>query len=256
MKKKLIIGGIILVLLIVSIILYSRFIGVKGLNVKEYNVINNTIPSSFNGFKIVHFSDLHYGNTTNLKDLKKLVKRINEYNPDIVLFSGDLLGNEKINDEELINELNNIKFNIGAYYVTGLHDNDETISILNKTSFVKIDDSNELIYYQGNEPINLIGLINSYDNTLPYYSITLTNSPTNIKKVNSNLILTGSTHGGQIKLPFIGGIIREEKHDYYRDDMYTLGAKTMYISNGLGSNKFKFRLFNHPSINVYRLYNN
>ena len=85
MKKKLIISGIIIVLIIVATILYSHFIGTKGLIINEYQVVNEKVPESFNGLKIVHFSDMFYGTTFNEKDLNKLVKKINEYNPDVIL---------------------------------------------------------------------------------------------------------------------------------------------------------------------------
>ena len=71
MKKKLIIAGIIIALLITGIILYSHFVGPKGLIVKEQKIVNKKLPESFNGLKIIHFSDLHYGSTIGEKELKK-----------------------------------------------------------------------------------------------------------------------------------------------------------------------------------------
>ena len=76
------------------------------------------------------------------KVLKKVTKEINKYHPDIVLFTGDLLSDKKIKSEILINELNKIDANVGIYYVSGKNDSDKTSMILNKTSFVNIDNTN------------------------------------------------------------------------------------------------------------------
>ena len=60
--------------IILIIILYSTFIGTKFIDIKEYKVESTTIPTSFHGLKIVHFSDLHYGSSIHIKELKKIVK--------------------------------------------------------------------------------------------------------------------------------------------------------------------------------------
>ena len=79
-----------ILLFIILTVLYSRYLGTKGLLVKEYEIENNKLPHSFNNLKIAHFSDLHYGRTTDLNDVKELVRRINLKKVDIIIFSGDL----------------------------------------------------------------------------------------------------------------------------------------------------------------------
>ena len=92
---------IYILLIIGLIIIYSRYIATTGIQIKEYSVINNKIPESFKGFKVVHFSDLKYGSTTDQKYLKKLVNKINELNPDIIIFTGDLVSsNYKLTDND------------------------------------------------------------------------------------------------------------------------------------------------------------
>ena len=79
MKKKKIISFLIfIVLIIVCFVLYARYIGTTGVKVIETPVVDNDIPTSFEGFKIVEFADIHYGNTTSLKDIKQLVNKINQ----------------------------------------------------------------------------------------------------------------------------------------------------------------------------------
>ena len=84
---------IITVLIIVTIIfyLYTTYISSKLISVNEERIINEKIPESFNGLKIIQISDIHYGSTIFLQDIKKLVSLINDRNPDLVVFTGDLI---------------------------------------------------------------------------------------------------------------------------------------------------------------------
>ena len=255
MKKKLIISGVVIVLLITGIILYSHLVGTKGLVIREYEVINKKLPNNFNGLKIVHFSDLHYGSTINKNDLKRIVKEINKYHPDIVVFTGDLVSDKKIKTEDVINELNKVEANIGLYYVSGKHDCEKSSIIFNKTNFIKLDNTNKLIYAGGSTPINIIGYGPDSVNDNDYFSILLTHNPNNYNKIRNDLTLAGMTHGNQINLPIISKMIDIDGTDY-DEKYYDHKDNDLYISTGLGTNKYQFRLFNHPSINVYRIYNN
>ena len=144
-------------------ILYSYFIGTKGLLIREYAIINDKIPKSFNGFKIVHFSDLHYGTTIHQKEMKQLVNTINELKPDLVVFTGDLL-DERINlsdnqVNDLITSLNKINATINKYIISGNHDIHPKFNyILDNINFINLDSKNTNIYYKDNIPITLVGI--------------------------------------------------------------------------------------------------
>ena len=75
-----------------------------------------------------------------------------------------------------------------------------------------------------------------------------------LNKKNINLILAGHTHGGQIRLPIIGGIMGVKDGKKYDKDYYKISDSNFYISYGLGTTKYPFRFLNKPSINFYRLY--
>ena len=68
-KKGLIKTICILLVIMLCLLAYMHFIGTKGLQVREYKVESNMLPDSFHGFKIVHFSDLHYLSTVDKNDL-------------------------------------------------------------------------------------------------------------------------------------------------------------------------------------------
>ena len=82
---------LVLIIICAGTYYYERYVGTTGLVIKEYSVINEKIPESFHGFKIVQFSDTHYGMTTFNDELKNMVSKINILNPDIVVFTGDLV---------------------------------------------------------------------------------------------------------------------------------------------------------------------
>ena len=71
---------------------------------------------------------------------------------------------------------------------------------------------------------------------------------------NINLFLSGNSLNGQIRLPFLGGIIKKDGSKKYYDEKYYINNTNIFISNGLGNPKYDIRLLNTPSINFYRLY--
>ena len=91
MKAKIISKLLIAILLLGLVYLYARYVGTKGLKIREYNIINENIPTSFDGFSIVHFSDLELGTTFEVEDVEGLVEEINSLSPDLVVFTGDIV---------------------------------------------------------------------------------------------------------------------------------------------------------------------
>ncbi len=279
-KIKLWVKIVIAIIFIISFIyIDSRYIETKGLNVKEYPVVDSNIPESFYGFKIVHISDIHLNVTTTITDLKEIVKEINLLKPDIVLFSGDLFDSKvtyKDSEIEALKKvLNQIDYSVGKYAIKGEEDLNITYfdSVMNDSGFKILDNDYELIYNEGMDPILLVGInsnykknhikesideINSKINTNYKYSILLLHEADFIQYIDSskfNLILAGHTHKGQVFIPFIGGLIKDKYSKLYTDDSYEINNTNLFISSGIGTSKYKFRLFNKPSINLYRLRN-
>ena len=264
-------------IIISGIVLYSRFIATTGIVVKEYKVNSPTIPSSFDGIKIAHVSDIHYGRTTNKKDLEYLVKKINETKPDIVVFTGDLIDKDTSLNEDKINEiidsLSKIEAKLGKYSIKGNHDYsfNEFDEIISKSNFTNLSDSYDLIYNESN--ILIVGLnsnlksdisindkMSSIDNEIKDinsdYKILLLHEPDYVDDIDYNkynLILAGHSHGGQIRLPIIGSIINPTKAKKYHDEHYSLNSSDLFVSSGVGTSTISFRLFNRPSFNLYRI---
>lgn len=266
---------LILILIIIGLYSYMHFIGTKGLVVREYKVVNSKLPDNLHGFKIVHFSDLHYLSTVNKNDLKNMVTTINKLKPDVVVFTGDLtdseieVSNNDLND--MIELFNKIKVTTGLYAIKGNHDysNNNFDLVFSQTDFKVLDNSYDLIYYHDTIPILItgigsdlqgdmdIGKAYSYNETDNIFTISLLHEPDYIDDIlltnQVDLALSGHSHNGQVRLPFIGALQSVEGAKKYKDSYYKINNTDLYISGGMGTSIFKIRFFNRPSINFYRL---
>lgn len=277
--KKILKWLMIILLFIIFTIIYARFIGTMSLTTKEYTITDEYLPSGFDGLKIVHFSDLHYNRAITLDKVKSIVKEINDINPDIVVFTGDLIDKDAIlkdiDYEYLTNTLKDINSKYGKYYILGNHDynsnTDSIINTMNNSGFIHLDNKYDIIYNEKAEYIYISG-INSVsknkeniesataylkDKNTTTYNIFLTHEPDIsdkiVKNYSVNLILAGHSHGGQIRLPFIGAIYTPPYAKKYYDDYYKIDNTNLYISSGIGVSNFNYRLWNRPSINFYRI---
>lgn len=283
-RKKIVISCfkiiIIIILLSITFYLYTTYISSKIIDVKEERIINEKLPTNFNGLKIIQISDIHYGSTIFIKDIKKLVELVNERTPDLVVFTGDLINKDyKLNSKEqekLITELKKIKTTIGKYAIMGEEDSSEFNTIMNQSNFTILNNSYDLIYKDNNTPILLIGLNNSkknedIDSAYEYfnqpthnsniYTITLLHKPDTVDEIlekypTTDLFLAGHSHNGQINIPYIGGLIKKEGSQQYINEFYQINNSRLYISSGIGTNGNGFRLFCRPSINFFRLSSN
>lgn len=275
---------IILFLLIIITLLWARFISTKGLIIKEYPVYSANLPQAYDGLKIVHFSDLHYDSTVNKKDLAHIVDKINELKPDIIVFTGDLFDDGiKLNEtglQDLKTELKRMEARLKKYAVSGNHDyEDHTFpTFMEDAGFTVLNNSYDYIFDNDASPILISGLPSSTKDTHHYeeafaplrktetdedyvgpisYKILLLHEPDNINTLgeyNIDLALAGHSHGGQVRFPFIGAVVKPLGAEIYYDAYYKVNNTDLFISSGLGTSNLKFRFFNKPSISFYRLY--
>lgn len=267
-KKKPIVKMFITIAFIIClVVIYARFLGTKGFIVKEYNIKDSTIPESFDGFRIVHFSDLDLGSSFFIDSFDKVVKEINNLNPDIVVFTGDMFyTTDKKSKDTLISDLKKIDPLIGKYLVRGDKDvkNPFFDEILSKAGFIDLTNNGKLIYYKGIEPIGIYGIDSlnkgkpSYNKALEgkdaKYRILLAHEPDSViqaKDLDFNLMLAGHSHGNEINIPLLNMIFSLKGAEKYYKDKYTVSNTKLYISSGLGTEKTFMRLFNKPSINCY-----
>lgn len=264
---------IVIVVILLSLFLYSRFINTNGFKIVENTISITNIPDAFQDFKIVQFSDLLINSTKNVNDLENIVNQINEMKPDIIVFTGDLIYRDyNISEEEIENiKVNLKKLDCTLYKYAIIGDNDaENVDlykeIINDSGFILLDNQSSYIFYKDVTPIKITGItdINNVDNALyiadeleTFYNIALTHEPDNIDILANkdiDLVLAGHSLLGQIRVPFWGGILKKDGANKYLDDNYTTNNTQLFVSGGLGTdNNIPFRLFNKPQINLYRL---
>ena len=283
MKKHKILGLIIEITILISLVVaYSYYIEPKLLTFKEYQIKNENITNNFVGFKIIHISDLHYGKNYKKEKLQKLINSINEQKPDIVVLTGDLIDkNTKLTikkSTEISEYLKQIDAKIETYAINGDNDIkfDEWTNIINNGNFKNLNNTYDTIYKNGYQPLLIAGTstfkdkisindklnktleyINSFEKDGPIYKILLMHEPDNIDDLNNNkfdLILAGHSLHGQIKIGPIPLIIKKGAQKYNLSH-YKINDSDLYISNGLGTEDYNYRLFNTPSYNIYKLTN-
>ena len=272
---------IVLLLIMVGTILYSRYIATSGLVTNEIVINDNNIPTSYDGLKIVHFSDLHYTRIITKKSVTKIINEINLIKPDIVFFTGDLVDTDKVLTEDdknfLIESLSNINSTYGKYAILGNHDiannNGDIMSIYSQSGFNLLENEYDVIYSKNNDKIFIGGLnsvsheLEDIDKVMSYYdtndssntyNIILLHEPDYADNIvnsydNINLILAGHSHGGQVRLPIIGALYTPKNGHKYVKGYYDLNGTSLYVTSGIGVSRYNFRLFNKPEINFYRL---
>lgn len=280
-RKKVIIFVIkitfILIFLFLGFYTYITYVSTNCFIIKEKRIISQKIPDSFNGLKIIHFSDLHYGSTIFSDDLEEIIKEINDRSPDLVVFTGDLIDQDynikSKEQEKLIKSLKKIKATLGKYAVMGEQDGENFTTIFNQSDFSILNNDYDLIYKEKNQPILLVGLnsllkeqrdidkgysyFNEASHNSDIFTISLLHEPDSVTdildKYSTDLFLAGHSHNGNIRIPYIGSLKKIDGAKEYDQEFYQINDAKLYISSGLGTNGAGFRLFCRPSINFFRL---
>lgn len=268
MKKKLIITLLIILAILTLTLLYNKYFIAHKIKVIEYGITDKNLPENFHGLKIVQYSDILYGKSTTIRDLENVVNKINELNPDIVIFTGDLFTKDiKIKDKEIKkikDTLSKINAKYDKYAVIG--DNDKSFKDsfyqVFQEEYIILDNESTLLYINEEYPIRITG-INDYskeelfseEDTL--YDILITHKPDDLLKLknNYNIAFAGHSMGGQIKLPFFGPLIKLKGAKTYTSGFYKLDKTELYVNEGIGTQNVSMRVNNKPKINLYRMYN-
>lgn len=270
--KKLSIPAIIIIIWMV----WTNF----TIEVTQLSISEDKLPSEFNGFKIAHVSDLHN------KDWKdQLIRKLEKEKPDVVFITGDLIDSNKTDIGIAMNFVNRAVEIAPIYYVTGNHeawtkDYPELENRLIKSGVVMMDDRSEFIEREGSK-IQIIGLEDPEfikrgdlkgleDLTLEkklerllvkdYFSITLSHRPeifSSYVNAGADLVLAGHAHGGQFRIPFIGGVIAPNQGLFpkYTSGVYTKDKTSMVVSRGLGNSILSVRINNRPELVIVTLSN-
>jgi predicted MPP superfamily phosphohydrolase len=279
MRKNTIILIISIIVLIIFLYLQNNMIEITNLKLKLEN-----LPKGFHGYRIVHLSDLQ-GKTFSKNNIP-LISKIKNAKPDLIVISGDLISARYFDEDQIINLMTKLNQIAPVYYVTGNHELlSKDFPILSKKLIDKninlLRNSNVSIKRNG-DVINLTGIDDPMDtelyrntsnkkiltkelekalskDSIPRFTILLSHRPeqfTLYANYNIDLIFSGHFHGGQIRLPIVGGILSPNQGFFpkYTSGKYFEKNSTMIVSRGLGNGSFPIRLFNRPEIVIVDLY--
>lgn len=205
----------------------------KHLVVDNFIVQSEKISGDLDGFKIVQISDFH--NAYFGRDNDKLIAIIKNQNPDIVVITGDLVDSNHTNINRALEFAQRVQEICPTYYVTGNHEywlDEKDLDILLsglRDSGITILENECVNIYKGDSSFTLVGLDdrNLSDNTLTNilqdykseFTVVLAHEPqyiTNYSGEKVDLVLSGHAHGGQFRLPFMGGwllLVRDLIHN-------------------------------------------
>lgn len=250
-----------LIILLIVFFVYN-YIQISQFYINKLKLSSNKLTKLL---KITQITDFHSNEKINLE---KLFDEIKEFKPDLIVLTGDII-DSKTRDLSLAYEIMKQSKAITSrvYFVSGNHETNHILSNEFRTGLDRyeisiMDDKSEIIDIDG-QKVNLFGAsffadYNDFeaifkDINEDNYNILLSHSPNRpIKYLNTNtdLILSGHTHGGQVRLPFIGAIVAPGQGFFpkYDKGMMEFGNTTLYIDSGLGNSLYPIRLFNRVQI--------
>lgn len=259
---------------------YIHFIEPRLVKTSSLKIPIKKLPRSFNFFRIVQISDLHYGPTNNVPSFfKKCVQKVNELKPDLVALTGDYLQWDESYLKGLANILAGLKAKTGIFAVLGNHDygvchkghpptdpidHEEVMKAFEKKG-IKVLHNRRIPIRREGDTLEVVGVGDYWTSHflpakalrnktvhrgLHYPTILLCHNPDSIdhlKDFHFDLMLSGHVHGGQISLPFIGPLSVPVKNRHLRRGLHRVGPKWLYTNRGLGF-IFKARMLSRPEI--------
>ena len=259
--------------LVVCWVIYDN----ENVRATEITLKIENLPEDFSGCKIVHVSDLHNVELgDNNEDLLSLIR---EASPDVIFFTGDIIDGQKP-DIPVAAEFINAAAEIApVYYVMGNHDPhgagetypegvifNENITVLHnedvfwqmgesKIQIIGIDDP--MYVSAENEEEYIRSQIEGYKDS-EYFKILLSHRPEQFDvyvENDMNLVFSGHAHGGQFRLPFIGGLYapHQGKFPKYDSGVHSENNTNLVVSRGLGNSTFPIRLNNSPEVIIITL---
>ena len=278
-KKRMFVFAVVATILL-GLIIWTAW-GNTALELNLYIISSDRLPEAFDGYRIAHVSDLH--NTEIGKDNEKLLAMLREADPDIIAITGDIIDSRNT-DIDIALQFTKTAMEIApCYYVTGNHEarvseydelkqglteqgviiledkcigldkSEETISLLGVN-----DPSFQTDYLFGDSETVMQSKLQEIINEEDTYTILLSHRPELFEVYTESkvdLVLSGHAHGGQFRLPFVGGLVAPNQGLFPKYDagLYTEENTNMIVSKGIGNSILPFRFNNRPEVILIEL---
>lgn len=280
-KRKLMIVLTVVASLLIALVIWTVW-GNTALELNTYTVSSGRLPEAFDGYRIAHISDLH--NTEMGKDNDKLLNMLREAKPDIIAITGDLIDSRNTDIEIALQFVEEAVKIAPCYYVTGNHEArvseyfDDLKNGLTELGIIILEDE-RVDLDKNSETITLIGIndpsfksdylfgdsetvvethLQELMNESYSFTLLLSHRPELFEIYVNNevdLVLSGHAHGGQFRLPFIGGLVAPNQGLFPKYDagLYTEENTNMIVSRGIGNSILPFRFNNRPEVILIEL---
>ena len=253
----------------------------QALELNSYTISSQRLPTAFDGFRIAQVSDLH--NAEMGENNEKLLTTLHETKPDIIVLTGDLIDSRKTKVDVALNFAENALQIAPCYYVTGNHEarvqeytalkegltslgvevleNARTEVELSgeKITILGVDDpSFQEDYLFGDTETVMRGKLSTFTSETDSFTILLSHRPELFDiyvEFGIDLVFSGHAHGGQFRLPFIGGAFAPNQGFFpkYDGGIFTQGRTNMVVSRGVGNSIIPFRINNKPEVILIEL---
>lgn len=277
-----------MVILVVSLLLLTALgvwiaWGNTALELNTYTISSPELPAAFEGYRIAQVSDLH--NAKMGKDNEKLLNTLRSAQPDMIVLTGDLIDSRNTDVETAVAFVRQAVKIAPCYYVTGNHEaripeayaqlktamEDAGVTVLeNKRVEVALDGeaitllgvndpSFQTDYLNGESAQVLDSVLEDIMTDSDGFTVLLSHRPelfeTYVQR-DVDLVFSGHAHGGQFRLPFVGGLVAPNQGLFpeYDAGLYTEDNTNMLVSRGIGNSLFPFRFNNPPEVIVAELH--
>ena len=274
-KKKRIIVFAVVATILLGLIIWTAW-GNTALELNHYTISSDRLTEAFDGYRIAHVSDLH--NTEMGKDNEKLLDMLQEADPDIIAITGDIIDSRNTDIDVALQFTKDAMEIAPCYHVTGNHEArvseyDELKEGMIELGVVVLEDG-RIELEQSGETITLLGVkdpsfqtdylfgdsetvmqskLQEIVNEEDSYTILLSHRPELFEVYTESkvdLVLSGHAHGGQFRLPFVGGLVAPNQGLFPKYDagLYTEENTNMIVSRGIGNSILPFRFNNRPEV--------
>ncbi len=278
-RKGLVILCVLAVLLAVFVIWTAW--GNQALMVNTCRITSSNLPEAFDGFRIAQLSDLH--NCQMGKNNEKLLSMLRAEAPDIIVITGDMIDSQQTdvdialhlarelvqiapcyyvsgNHEARVSEYDSLKAGLVELGVTVLENAKVTIESSGEKMTLAgvVDPSFKTDYLKGDDTAVMGSILTELLGEEDRYTILLSHRPELFEvyaQHTVDLIFSGHAHGGQFRIPFVGGLIAPNQGLFPKYDagIYKEGNTTMVVSRGIGNSIVPFRINNRPEIVLVEL---
>ena len=276
MKRK---SLIVLVIIVFVACLYGIIWGNTALELHTYTISSSLLPKAFDGYRIAHVSDLH--NCEMGENNENLIHMLKEAKPDMIAITGDLIDSRHTRVKIALDFVRDAMKIAPCYYVSGNHEarvseythlidglsdlgvivlEDKSIDLKYNDDFIHLiglsDPSFKVDYLFGDDKAVVSTQLQSY--VSDRFTLLLCHRPELFEvyaNYHINLALCGHAHGGQFRIPFVGGVVAPNQGFFpqYDGGLYILKDTNMVVSRGIGNSIIPIRLNNRPEVILIQL---